>query len=79
MRASAGRSSTWARFSGGGQPVSHWITRDDILGLLRRHGLGELRLGFDEPDHPNGPALALVARRTGVRGAPPATCGPTER
>ena len=53
----------WAGFCGGAAPTSKWLTRDGILDALRRFGLTKIRIGFDQPDHPNGPAFALAAQR----------------
>jgi len=50
-------------FSGGSARYSHWLTRDTILAACRHVGLTEIETAFEEPDHPNGPAFALVARR----------------
>lgn len=52
-------------FSGGVASYSHWLTRDTILGALRTFGFDRIDTAFDEPDHPNGPAFALVATRGG--------------
>ncbi len=53
----------WQGFSGGTDLYSHWLTRDDILGCLASVGMGHVQIAFDDPEHPNGPAFALVARR----------------
>jgi SAM-dependent methyltransferase len=50
-------------FCGGSSEFSHWLSRDDILGALRHFGLSEIEINFDHPDHPSGPAFALIARR----------------
>jgi hypothetical protein len=50
-------------FSGGSHAVTHWLSREDVLGLLRHLGFGDLQIGCEEPDHPNGPAFGVVARR----------------
>lgn len=50
-------------FCGGAHSFSHWLSRDDILGALRHFGLSDIAINFDHPDHPSGPAFALVARR----------------
>jgi hypothetical protein len=50
-------------FSGGSAPHAHWLTRDTILGALRHFGFTGIETAFEEPDHVNGPALALVATR----------------
>lgn len=53
----------WPGFCGGSAPTSHWMTRDDIFRCLRHFGFEIEGVAFEEPAHPNGPALALVARR----------------
>jgi hypothetical protein len=53
----------WSGFCGAGAPVSHWMTRDEILDALRHVGFDVAHVGFEEPTHPNGPAFAVVARR----------------
>lgn len=53
----------WTGFCGGSAPTSHWMTRDDIGACLQHFGFEIDAVGFEQPDHPNGPALAMVARR----------------
>jgi hypothetical protein len=53
----------WAGFCGGSAPFSHWLSRADIFACLRHFGLTDIRVAFDEPDHVNGPSVALVALR----------------
>jgi hypothetical protein len=48
---------------GGGSGFSYWLDRATILGLLDEFGLNQIEIGIEEPDHPNGPAFALIARR----------------
>mgnify|MGYP001254180624 CR=1 FL=1 len=55
-------SSQLARFCGGSQPYAQWMLRDEIIACLKHFGFGEIRTSFEEPDHPNGPAFALVAQ-----------------
>lgn len=50
-------------FCGGSAEFSYWLERETILRTLERLGLGKLRIGFDAPDHPNGPSFAIVAER----------------
>lgn len=50
-------------FCGGAAATSRWLTRADILGALRHVGFDEIEVGFDDQTGPNGPFLALVARR----------------
>jgi hypothetical protein len=59
-----GLSLLWRGFCGGSAPFAHWLTREDLLGALEHFGWTSIQIGFDEPQHPNGPALALVARRS---------------
>lgn len=52
-----------ARFAGGSAEFSHWLSRDDLLGALRHAGFTDIRIGEEEPEHVNGPAISLVASR----------------
>jgi hypothetical protein len=54
----------WAGFCGGTARYSYWMTRNDILDCLRFFGFKDLRIGFDEPDHPNGPCFCVAALRS---------------
>ncbi|CAN5852206.1 hypothetical protein BH23PLA1_BH23PLA1_02340 [soil metagenome] len=54
----------WGGFCGGPALYCHWMTRPDILGCLEHFGFGDLRIQFDNPQHQNGPAFAIAARRT---------------
>jgi hypothetical protein len=54
----------WAGFCGGINPYSHWMSRQDILACLRFFGFEDLRIAFDEPDHPNGPSFCVAALRS---------------
>jgi hypothetical protein len=54
---------TWGGFSGSGGTWSHWLSRDDLLAYVEALGYTEVDIAFEQVDHPNGPALALVARR----------------
>jgi Protein of unknown function (DUF1698) len=53
----------WAGFTGGTEPGSRWISRATILGFLRDVGYQHIKINFDQPDHPHGPAFALCASR----------------
>lgn len=55
----------WRGFSGGGSPHAVWLSRDGILAFLRSRGFAITAIEADHPDHPNGPALAIYARREG--------------
>ena len=51
-------------FSGGVQAHSYWMKRADILAALRHYGYRRIEMNYNEPNHPNGPAFALVACRS---------------
>jgi hypothetical protein len=53
----------WGGFCGGGSHVSNWLTRDDLFRAVAHFGFEIEGVNFDEPSHPNGPALAFAARR----------------
>lgn len=52
-----------AGFCGGGARVTNWLSREDLMGALRHYGFSRIEVAFDQVDHPNGPALALLAER----------------
>jgi hypothetical protein len=39
------------------------LSRHDLFGALEHFGWRVEQTGFDQPDHPHGPALALIAAR----------------
>jgi len=48
---------------GGAEPYARWMSREDLFRCLEHFGLHVEAVNFDEPDHPNGPALALIATK----------------
>ncbi|HEY4897382.1 MAG TPA: class I SAM-dependent methyltransferase [Solirubrobacteraceae bacterium] len=62
-RHSYGLDSRLSGFFGGTQTYSTWLPRGELLRALEHFGWSNIEIGFDEPSHPNGPALALVASR----------------
>lgn len=50
-------------FCGGGNEFSYWMPRDAILACLSHYGFEDVEIGFDHPDHQNGPSFAILARR----------------
>jgi hypothetical protein len=52
-----------ARFCGGPRPTSFWMTRQSILDTLERLGFTRVEIGFEQLDHPHGPAFAVFASR----------------
>lgn len=55
---------SWSGFCGGNQPYSHWMLRDDIIRCLEYFGFPTIKINFEDPNHPNGPAFTLLASRT---------------
>jgi len=53
----------WSGFCGGSRPHSNWMERDEIVACLKYFDFANVRIGFDDYDHPNGPSFALVASR----------------
>lgn len=50
-------------FCGGNAEHSNWLSRADLFGALSHLGWHVDDIGFEAPDHPHGPALALIATR----------------
>lgn len=57
-----------SNFRGGPDAFSFWLTRDDILGALRHFGYDDVRVGFEELDHRDGPSFCVVAQRSSDKG-----------
>jgi len=53
----------WGGFCGGSHYCSYWMSREDILACLRFFGFQDLTIGFEDPDHQNGPCFSVVGRR----------------
>jgi hypothetical protein len=51
------------RFIGGPAPSAFWMEKQAIIDCLRSLQFRSIATNFDEPNHQDGPALALVARR----------------
>jgi SAM-dependent methyltransferase len=49
-------------FCGGSAPISYWLSKDTILGLLSDLGF-QVVVGQDFKEHQNGPAMTLFASR----------------
>jgi hypothetical protein len=52
----------WKGFSGGLESYAIWLTKASLLECLDNGGF-DVQINFDQPDHPNGPSLALCATR----------------
>jgi len=61
---SYGDALNWTGFCGGGVSHSYWMSRDDILACLRFFDFQDLKIGFEDPDHKNGPSFCVI----GIRG-----------
>jgi hypothetical protein len=53
----------WQGFCGGPKQVSKWLTRDSIIKALRQFGFVDIQINFNQPDHQNGPAFAICAKK----------------
>ena len=53
----------WQGFCGGVDSDAVWLDKELLLAALTKFGFSKLQLAFEQPDHPNGPALALSASR----------------
>ena len=53
----------WGGFCGAGRTFANWMELDDIIELFDRFGFDIVARGFEDLQHPHGPALAFVARR----------------
>lgn len=49
-------------FFGGNDSYSEWMSRDDLEAAITAAGYRVEQVAFDEPDHPNGPAIGMVIR-----------------
>jgi hypothetical protein len=58
-----GKALDWPGFCGGLDATANWLTRDSLIQALADCGLAKHEISFDQPDHPNGPAIALLASK----------------
>ncbi|MDM8559332.1 class I SAM-dependent methyltransferase [Candidatus Parabeggiatoa sp. HSG14] len=52
-----------AKFAGGHETFSLWMTRADILTCLEDFGFQNVTIEFEEPNHPNGPCFCFVGTK----------------
>lgn len=52
-----------AAFMGGASSNPAWMEKEDILYVLKSLGFKSVIVGMDAPDHLNGPAFCIAARR----------------
>ncbi|MBW4463957.1 MAG: class I SAM-dependent methyltransferase [Pegethrix bostrychoides GSE-TBD4-15B] len=62
-----GASLGWNGFCGGSAPYSQWMSRADILDCCKHFGFSEIQICFDDTNHPNGPAFALLATKSAIQ------------
>ncbi|RYB06457.1 class I SAM-dependent methyltransferase [Lichenibacterium ramalinae] len=53
---------SWKGFSGGSESYAMWLERDSLLKFFHDRGY-ETTVNFDDPEHQNGPAIAICAKR----------------
>ena len=54
------------KYRGGVDEHTHWMRREDILACLRHCGLTDIRIAFDQREHPFAANFALLAQRPGA-------------
>jgi hypothetical protein len=54
----------YAGFCGGSRPFSSWMERAEILACLEFFGFGNINIGLEVTEHPNGPCFNIAARRS---------------
>lgn len=57
------QSLSWGGFCGGPSGTAYWLSREDLIAGLHHFGFRHVTIGFEDPEHQNGPSLALVATR----------------
>ena len=55
-----GQSIFTSTFWGGNASYSEWMSREDLIASVEAAGYQIQEIAFDEPNHPNGPALAMI-------------------
>lgn len=55
----------WEGFCGGSAPFSVWLKKKDIISILETLGFS-VKIGQEELNHPNGPAILLYAERNNI-------------
>lgn len=58
-----GKAVDWAGFCGGLESTANWLTRDSLTQALADCGFVNQEISFDQPTHPNGPAIAILATK----------------
>ncbi|OYT92371.1 MAG: hypothetical protein CFE43_08895 [Burkholderiales bacterium PBB3] len=58
------------KYRGGVDDHTHWMRREDILACLQQCGLTDIRIAFDQQEHPFAANFALLAQRPGAGDTP---------
>jgi hypothetical protein len=53
----------WLGFCGGPNTVSKWMTRESIIKALEQFGFTDIKIGFEQLNHQNGPSFAICAKK----------------
>jgi hypothetical protein len=53
----------WQGFCGGTAEHARWLSRDALIHILKAAGITTIDIAFDDPAHPNGPAIAISGKR----------------
>lgn len=53
----------WEGFCGGSAPYSFWMRKEQILTCMKHFGFGDLQVGFDTLEHPNGPSFCVLGAK----------------
>ncbi len=52
-----------AGFCGGNAEYAYWLSRDDLFEALKHLGFRNIKVHDEEPEHPHGPCLNLLASK----------------
>ena len=55
----------WGGFCGGPGQISNWLTKRGLYDILQQDGF-TITVHIEDRDHPNGPAISLLAERAGA-------------
>ena len=58
-----GKALDWPGFCGGLESTALWLTRESLMQALADCGFTRHEVDFDQPSHPNGPAIAVLATK----------------
>jgi hypothetical protein len=53
-----------SKYCGGPRDRHFWLEKAQLIAALRALGFDDLSFAHETPDHPNGPAISIFARRS---------------